>query len=333
MGVFGFLIIALAFLFRLAVAAEGGSTCAPEWRCDKTGSSGTGGAKGLHKATWVWNTSRILGDAGEQQALVRFLVDHGFDLVFLQLPNSDGDIDSDGGIRLDTEKLRPLLKKLRESGIQVHALDGDKAYALPEGHHKVLKTVENIIRYNQSVDKSEQFTGIHYDIEPYLLPEFRGSGKDNILKSYLSLLSSMQQRTRGGNLALGVDIPFWYDSVVRRLDFQGVRKSPTEHILDLVDNVGIMDYRTTASGQDGIISNAAGKLSYAARVGKQVFVGLEVSPLHEEGVASTKLTFNELGPRRLLEEMEKTVAGCAGFSSFAGFALHHCGSYKTFLSR
>ena len=56
----------------------------------------------------------------------------------------------------------------------------------------------------------------------------------------------------------------------------------SELIIDIVDNVGIMDYRTQAYGADGTIAHAQSELRYAAEVGKRVFLGLETVELPDE---------------------------------------------------
>ena len=242
----------------------------------------------LHKAIWVWNTSQILSSLQERQRLIQFLVQQGFDHVFLQLPNEPEHLGPIGEIQLDAGKLRPFLEALSQHGIKVHALDGFKNYALPEWHPRVLKTVENIIRYNTTSQQSERFYGIHYDIEPYLLPGFKGARREQILKNYLELLRQMASQAHRSNLVIGVDIPFWYDAPdeftyqLNKVDFDGNGKPAGEHVIDLMDYIAIMDYRTSAYGADGTIAQAVGELAYASQKGKQVFIGLETSELPDE---------------------------------------------------
>ena len=251
-------------------------------------SAGLSETRQLHKAVWVWNTSQILRSRQEQEQLVQFLGGQGFDRVFLQLPNEPDHLGPIGEIQLDAAKLRPFITALSRRGIKVHALDGFKNYALPEWHPRVLKTVENIVRYNATSQQSERFYGIHYDIEPYLLPGFNGTQRERILKNYLELLRQMADRAHQAGLAIGVDIPFWYDTrdefsyEVNRVDFNGDHKSAEEHVIDLMDYVAIMDYRTSAYGADGTIAQAVGELAYASQKGKQVFIGLETSEIPDE---------------------------------------------------
>jgi hypothetical protein len=54
------------------------------------------------------------------------------------------------------------------------------------------------------------------------------------------------------------------------------------HVIDLVDEVAIMAYRTTAYGADGVIRHSAGELEYASEQGKAVLVAVETHPLPDE---------------------------------------------------
>ena len=140
----------------------------------------------IERALWFWNTADVLGRPAEQDQLVRFVHENGFDHLFLQLTSGPPRATGEAGsldpadpyrpLELDTESLRPLLGKLGTKGIKVHALDGDPRFALPEWHAKVLGTIENVLEYNRRVEPTERFHGIHYDIEPYLLPGVGGVG-------------------------------------------------------------------------------------------------------------------------------------------------------------
>jgi hypothetical protein len=77
----------------------------------------------------------------------------------------------------------------------------------------------------------------------------------------------------------------------------------SELIIDIVDNVGIMDYRTQAYGADGVIAQGTPELEYAAKQGKEVFLGLETVELPDE----TLLAFSpasQSGSRILIERIE-----------------------------
>jgi hypothetical protein len=104
----------------------------------------------------------------------------------------------------------------------------------------------------------------------------------------LALLQKISEKTRPSHIPFGVDIPFWYDTADEttgrpvQIEFRGVSKPASEHVIDLVDEVAIMDYRTVAYGADGVIAMAQDELAYAAKKGKPVLVGLETTELPDE---------------------------------------------------
>ncbi len=240
----------------------------------------------LKKAIWLWETEKIVVDPEEQLKLIAFCKTQGIKDLFLQIPYEAKKKKEKWEILWDSSKIRKLIAGLHEAGIIVHALDGDPRFALKEWHGRVIATIQSIIKYNKEVTPQESFDGIRYDIEPYLLPSFAGVRKEVVLKQYLSLLKASRLLAKQANLIFGVDIPFWLDN--RNQFFEPaveVEGRPViELIIDIVDNIGIMDYRTQAYGADGVIAHAYSELQYAAKRNKKVFVGLETVELPDETI-------------------------------------------------
>jgi hypothetical protein len=242
----------------------------------------------VHKATWVWNTAELFNDSARRNELLGFLDRDGFDRVFLQLPGIPTVPSEPGELRIDTEAMRSLIAAFTERSMQVYALDGYALYALPEFHAGVLATVDHVVRYNQQVLEHERFFGVRYDIEPYLMPAFHGPDRASVLEGLLQLTAASGVRAHAGGLVYGADIPFWYDALSEEtyepvtVEFDGAAKPVSEHIIDLVDDVAIMDYRTTAHGADGTVRHGTGELEYAASQHKSVFIALETFELPDE---------------------------------------------------
>lgn len=252
-----------------------------------------------HRGMWFWNTKDLLGNDEEQMRLAEFCGQNGITDVFLQLPYDVQEKDGKKEISWDRSKVASLLSRLKKAGIRAHALDGAPQFALREWHGHVIDTIRSVIQYNESVQSGERFDGVRYDNEPYILPKFAGVNKESILEQYMELLRLSKELTASAHLEFGVDIPFWFDQNNEFFEpIAALRGRPiTECILDVVDNIGIMDYRTSAYGADGVIAHALGELRYATEKGKKVFIGLETTALPDE----TLLEFGRgKGPTRLL---------------------------------
>ncbi len=262
-------------------------------------------ARPLNKGMWLWETDKIVTNPDEQQRLLTFCKEEGITDLFLQIPYKAKEEKGQWKILWNPLLIRPLISQLHQAGVRIHALDGDPRFALREWHGRVIATLASIIQYNRESPPQERFDGIRFDIEPYLLSSFGGVQKEAILKQYLSLLVTSQTLTSQADLAFGVDIPFWFDA--RNEFFEPTAevggRPVSELIIDIVDNVGIMDYRTQAYGADGVIAQGTQELLYAAKQGKEVFLGLETVELPDE----TILAFGPAshgGSRILLERIE-----------------------------
>jgi len=240
----------------------------------------------INKAMWLWETEKIVTNSEEQQKLITFCETQSITDLFLQIPYEAKKEKGKWEILWDSSKVRPLIADLHRAGVKVHALDGDPRFALKKLHGRVIALIQSIIQYNREVTPQERFDGIRYDNEPYLLPNFAGVHKEAVLKQYLSLLKASQSLAKQANLTFGVDIPFWFDDQDKFFEqIAAVEGRPvSELIIDIVDNIGIMDYRTQAYGADGVIAHAHSELQYAAKRGKKVFVGLETFELPDETI-------------------------------------------------
>jgi hypothetical protein len=235
-------------------------------------------------AIWLWETQELLGNDRNQDQLMAFCSKRGVTEIFLQLPYKRAEKEGDKEIIWDKSKVKSLLKKLHGGKIRIHALDGDPRFALSGWHEHVKATIQSIENFNDSGAPDERFDGIRYDNEPYLLENFAGIQKEDILRQYLALLRISKDMSDAAGLEFGVDIPFWFDQ--KNEFFEPITEIDgrplTEHILDIVDNIGIMDYRTEAYGADGVIAHALGELQYASEIGKRVYVGLETTDVPDE---------------------------------------------------
>ena len=239
-------------------------------------------------ALWVWDTRRILDDPAERSAFLDFVRDQRLTRIFLLVPPAVGTTFDAGYVPFSSEELGPLLAGIRSRGALTYALDGDPAYALPENHDGVVRTVERIVEHNRTVPPEERFHGVRYDIEPYLVPGFQGTRRAELLDGYVAVVHRASRAAREGGLAFAVDIPFWLDApdeetgAFLEAELDGRSAPVLEHLMTAVDDLAIMDYRTSALGPNGALAQAHGEIELAARFGVEVFVGVETTRLDDE---------------------------------------------------
>jgi len=239
-------------------------------------------------ALWVWNTEEILLSASEREIFLDFVEAQSITRVFLYLASGPGEDPSAGYIPFSSEEMGPLLADLRSRGALAYALDGDRDYVLRENHPGVFRTVHRLVEHNRTVPPEQRFHGVRYDVEPYLVDGFQGARRAELLNGYIELIAGVSDIARRGDLAVAVDIPFWFDSpdeetgAYMEAELGGERRLVIEHIMSLVDDIAIMDYRTNAMGPDGVLAHAYHELEMAEKEGVDVFVGVETVELANE---------------------------------------------------
>ena len=244
------------------------------------------GKRQLVRAMWVWNTEPLLFDTDYREEFFSFCRRYGVNEIFLQLPYQFENASS-AQVKCTINhpmKLRSLIKQLRKNGIVAHALDGYPEFALTEYHPRVLAQISALIEFNRNSSPEERYFGIHLDNEPYLLLGFEGELAHSILLQFLDLNQKIMDllRKNASDIVYGIDIPFWFDEAKDdkglpkySIHYNGQTKNITHHLIDIVDNIGVMNYRNFAGGADGMIRHGEGEITYANAVGKKVYLGVE----------------------------------------------------------
>jgi len=235
----------------------------------------------LAKALWVWKVDEVMRDASETARLVALCRAQRVDTVFLHIPYQIREDGQSWRVQWPSRQMATLVQALRSAKVEAEALLGTPQLALVSHHAAALAVVRAVIAYNADhVDAPQRrFSGVHLDIEPYLLPS-----RSPWYGQYLQLLQKVRRLTVAAGLRLNVDIPFWFDDVCLPPGPQtsGEWRRLSELVIDLADRVTLMDYRTTVDGSNGLIALASDELRYAAVRQRQVMIGLEVAQVSDE---------------------------------------------------
>ena len=236
-------------------------------------------------AMWVYHTEALQPDSPTRTELFTFCeARHITDLFWsvhyqptagaLEIANAAG--------------LRGFIKAATAHGLKIHVLSGDPSHALPKNWDKVIQRVEATAAFNHGAPIDERIAGIHFDIEPHGLPEWKSamdSEKAALLTQFVEVNAKACERLRSLDSAMlyGVDITFWFDktkpdgSPFYPVTYHGVTKDATKHLLDFADNVGIMSYRNSAEGKNGIIDLVTKTIAYADTAKGKAYVGVKMA--------------------------------------------------------
>lgn len=257
--------------------------------------------KPKQRSMWIWSTTDLIRDESQIDDLFKTCRQDGISLLWIQLPyklktnpvpsppggesaRRAGEGETPTFAQISSRKeLRHFLNRAHDLGIKVHALDGYPEFALRKFHAVPLAVVDEVVRFNSQSAPKERFDGLHLDNEPYLILGWQDPHqREQILRDFLTLNVECQRRATAAGIQYGIDIPFWWNAFNAdgespgTVTFRGERKPASFHCIDLLDNVGVMNYRDTADGADGMIAHGRDLLRYADSVdGAEILMGVE----------------------------------------------------------
>lgn len=278
------------------------------------------------RGMWIYKTDEIDASAAASEALFDFcaqrhITDLFWQVHFERLP--------DGGRPLkNAARSRTFLQCAHARSLRIHALFGDPSHALSAKHDIVLASVDGIRAFNREGPADAHFDGVHLDIEPHGLPQWKKADlaqKCDLLTQFVEVNHKAVSRAHAADpgLIYGVDIVFWLDKTTPEgksaypVTFQGVAKDAAKHLLDCVDHVAIMSYRDTAEGKNGIIALVAKTIAYADTTKAKVFVGAKMANIGPkmEGFYGK----NEAQMMSALKAVDDTYTPHPGYAGLAFF--------------
>ncbi len=272
---------------------------------------------------WVWRETWLNTDQA-QDRLLNFCQTHGFNRLFVQIHE---DKEAAAYTIKYPAQLTRLVAQAAERGIAVEALDGAKDMAVAANHAHTLEILDAIIDLNQSMPEGKRFVGIHYDIEPYIMPQWKQDqeARQVIMHDLLDYYTKARRKLndRGSDMLLACDIPMWYDLKTDAddsciLDYDGQTKNLHQHIQDICDYIGIMSYRTHAVGSNSITEHVANELAYAEQIGKKICASMETIELKD----TPEITFYGSGPQAFWEQLNLVHNELEGRPGYAGILVH-----------
>jgi hypothetical protein len=253
-------------------------------------------------ATWMWNTYAIWRDKDQT---LQYLTQNGINLVYLQVDKE-----------IPVDVYRTFIREAGARGIEIHALGGKPYWALPDRQGEMYDFIYWVKAYNNSSRSAERFNGIHLDVEPYVLPQWRYD-QDTVIGHWMDTVSGFVEEVKSDSyLTTGADFPVWLDRFLVP-DGKGDTTTLTDWFFGRLDQITLMAYIDNAPD---IVKAVTKELNEAA--GKPVIIGMETMDNDEANTS-----FYALGRSQLTGELNTVVQALSSHPSYAGYAIHEYDSW------
>ncbi|ASJ52410.1 hypothetical protein BP422_01955 [Brevibacillus formosus] len=262
----------------------------------------------LTKATWIWDAKQMETQTDE---MIEFAEKNEINLIYLHVEPA----------AVAPQMYRTFIEKANQAGIKVEALGGDPNWALTANRQSIDDLISWVKAFNRSAKPDERFSGIHVDIEPYLLPAWK-EDQTEIVRQWLKNVSYLAAETKKDtDLAVGADLPFWIDSV----NVPGSDEKVSNWMVQRLDSITLMAYRNQALGQNGIVEIVE-KIVDDANVRKKgsVIVGVNIM----ETMEGAHVSFYEEGTEEMNNQLAILQEELSNNPAFAGSAIHDYESWK-----
>ncbi|WP_282937770.1 hypothetical protein [Paenibacillus sp. RC67] len=254
-------------------------------------------------STWMWNPY-VIGQ--EADSTLQQLAYKGINRVYLFVDSS-----------YPAPYYSSFIRKANAQHIEVQALGGAPNWVLPEHNKKLYEFIDWVKRYNASVLPEEQFAGIHLDVEPYVLPEWR-KDSDTVIGLWKDTVSGFVEEVKSDStLTVGMDMPVWLDSF-QVGDGQGGRTTLSDWLIRRMDEVTLMAYFNKA--QD-ITASIQTELASADQAGVPLLVAVDTVDSGEPG------SFYGKSEALMLQELEALQEKLIIHPSFKGISVHEWDSW------
>lgn len=160
-----------------------------------------------------------------------------------------------------------FLNRRHQQGHQVYYLAGESEWGIEDDAGHMKKVIETVCNWNNNAEDDAGFTGIVWDIEPYLLDDWE-ENKHDYMERFSKNCIDAYQLAHKQNLNIIICIPNFYDAI--RL------QDPLESLIQSgCDAVAVMNYDKTDE-----ISQIAGE---AQLIAKHQKVLINITELQKPG--------------------------------------------------
>ncbi|SDO24672.1 hypothetical protein SAMN04488053_109113 [Alkalicoccus daliensis] len=257
------------------------------------------------KATWLWNPWMFVQD---EAGTLAFLESKKVNKVYVQ-------VDRD----VPMQSYRSFIEKATAKNMKIYALDGAPDWAANKGDRHLNTMMKWVGDYQKQAPAAAKFSGIHLDVEPYLLSGWKKNQARTVL-DFQKLLMNGKQQAAAMNLPMEADLPFWFDEISYNNTYG--KGNLAEWAIEKMDGITLMSYRDSAPMLIEIVKQ---EMAFGQKHSTPITVGVETMKSYE----GNQVSFFEEGEAYMNQQLELVKKHYGGNSAFGGFAVHHVDSWKT----
>ncbi|WCK53214.1 hypothetical protein PP175_17635 [Aneurinibacillus sp. Ricciae_BoGa-3] len=261
-----------------------------------------------YMGTWIWNASVL---ENQQQDILHFASQNRITHLYVWVNAANA----------QKETYQKFIEAASSNHIKVEALAGDPSWATLKAQKNIRQFLNWVKDYNASVNPQSRFSGVHLDIEPYLLPDWK-TNQQPIVKEWMSNIVMISQTMRGSlpGLTSTADLPFW----VNALKTPDAKENLSTWIMKRFDHISIMAYRDKGVGPDSIYELSNPLIQEANGLNKSVIIDVQINPVKE----GSNTTFNKKGAVEMRRQMNKVQDKFYYSSALLGFAVHDYSAWR-----
>jgi len=288
----------------------------------------TKGATDGERGTWLWtDTLKITPEY--RKLIISEAKKNGLNSIYLSIDTYLDIYALPAGAEKEVKQkefdavIVDFIREANQNGIAVDAEGGWRNWAEEGNTYKAFAVLDYVIQFNAI--HTEQFRGMQYDVEPYMLSDFE-KNKKKILINFLNLANAVVVKMGGNNMELSFVIPEFYDGMGDKTPqfFYGYRYNYTvDHLLRILDKrtnskIIVMSYRNFNDGADGAIEISRDEITRANKYNTKVIIAQELGDI--EPANYTFYNTSHSYYKKNIDEIEKTFTS---EKSFGGIAAHY----------
>ncbi|WP_163536204.1 hypothetical protein [Gracilibacillus sp. YIM 98692] len=254
-----------------------------------------------YRGTYIWEADTLIN---EKEKIIQFAKEKNINLLYTRL-----DLTQPFSAYTD------FVEEANQAGIEIHAMGGHPSWALKEEEARMLKLVDYVKEYNNTVDENQQFTGIHLDVEPYVTPSW-AENEQEVLSQWMNNIELFVKETkRESNLEASMDLAMWFDDT----NTPGHPDTPFyQWVINQMDHTSIMAFRDFAKGSGGIIDMAQNEIDYAESIDKNMIISVEI----KENKHNPYISFHEEGAAKMEEQLDIVDEELSSNTAYNGYTVH-----------